>query len=583
MTPTCLARVRDPGQNLRSTIPASPSYGYNTPLVSKRPLFLLIGGIVVAGAAFGAWTIHRGFRATDEPSRLEKILARGVRNFSIPSDEQSKTSPLEKTPENLEAGRQDFRARCSSCHGFDAKGKTTEARGLYPKPPDLSAAQTQKLSDGEIHYIIAYGVRLSGMPAWSVPHETSDGDAWKLTMYVRSLGQPTAAERELEAQSRTTSHYVGSRACEKCHEELYAHWSKTPMANVVRDPREHREAIFPDLTTNKIAPFKKEQVAFVYGSIWKQRYFEKVGDDYFPLGAQWDIVNKAWKPYFVPNGADWWVPFYPADNKQRPTGPLCDGCHSVGYDIKTKQVAEWNVGCERCHGPGSEHAAHPTRSNIVNPVHMNYVDANDTCIQCHSQGQPLQKPLEGKYYDWPVGYQVGLKLRDFWKLEDHKLGELSFSYFPQGTSHKNRMQGNDFVQSVMYRHGVTCFDCHDVHGTGNYAQLRQPAQKLCLECHGPQSPNGPREATLIAHTHHNEDSEGSACIACHMPKIETTLGTTMVRAHTFAFINPSDTEKYAIPNPCTQCHKDKSTQWAKDALRTWPQRSPWRVEQESAP
>src|SRR2546423_15104703 len=128
-------------------------------------------------------------------------------------------------------------------------------------------------------------------------------------MTGRVRGHRTAAERELEAQSRPTSHYIGSRACEKCHAELYAHWSKTPMANVVRDPREHPEAIFPDLTTNKIAPFKKEQVAFVYGSIWKQRYFEKVGDDYFPLGAQWDIVNKAWKPYFVPNGRIGGCPF----------------------------------------------------------------------------------------------------------------------------------------------------------------------------------------------------------------------------------------------------------------------------------
>ena len=101
-----------------------------------------------------------------------------------------------------------------------------------------------------------------------------------------------------------------------------------------------------------------------------------------------------------------------------------------------------------------------------NPAHMNYVAASDTCIQCHSQGQPLSSPIEGKYYDWPVGYHVGLKLADYWKLEDHTLGEpQNFLYFPDGTAHKNRMQGNDFVQSVMYRRGVTCFDCHDVHGT----------------------------------------------------------------------------------------------------------------------
>ena len=40
-----------------------------------------------------------------------------------------------------------------------------------------------------------------------------------------------------------------------------------------------------------------------------------------------------------------------------PTGPLCDGCHSTNYDVQTKRVTEWNVGCERCHGPGSDHVA----------------------------------------------------------------------------------------------------------------------------------------------------------------------------------------------------------------------------------
>ena len=114
---------------------------------------------------------------------------------------------------------------------------------------------------------------------------------------------------------------------------------------------------------------------------------------------------------------------------QRPTGPTCDGCHSVDYNIKTKQVAEWNVGCERCHGPGSEHVAHPLRDNIVNPAQMDAAAGNDTCIECHSQGQPLENPIDGKYYDWPVAYRVGLRLQDFWKLEELHAGADHFLLF----------------------------------------------------------------------------------------------------------------------------------------------------------
>jgi mono/diheme cytochrome c family protein len=76
------------------------------------------------------------------------------------------------------------------------------------------------------------------------------------------------------------------------------------------------------------------------------------------------------------------------------------------------------------------------------------------------------------------------------------------------------------------------------------AQLRKPAQQLCLDCHGPQSPNGPRTATLEEHTHHKQDSPGSQCIACHMPQIETEgPPNTFVRSHTFKFIAPASTVK----------------------------------------
>ena len=86
--------------------------------------------------------------------------------------------------------------------------------------------------------------------------------------------------------------------------------------------------------------------------------FWVIAEDYFPLPVQWNIGNHTWLPYMVPaKGADWLGPLYPPDNMQRPTGPTCDGCHSMDYNIQTKQVVEWNVGCERCHGPGSEHVA----------------------------------------------------------------------------------------------------------------------------------------------------------------------------------------------------------------------------------
>jgi predicted CXXCH cytochrome family protein len=534
--------------------------------------------IAVIGAAGATALILRGFRATSEPTALEAGVARAVRNFAIPRSASAELSAVKATPEVLGEARDIFVASCASCHGTGADGKSRIGHGLYPRAPDLRSARTQKLTDGELHYIIENGVQLTGMPAWGTPHQARDDDPWKLVAYIRSLRPLNASELAIQKVAMS-AHYVGSKSCAKCHAQIYEHWQKTPMANVVRDPREHPDAIIPDLSTNHIAPFTKDQVAFVYGSIWKQRYFTKIGDDYFPLGAQWDIGNKVWRPFLIKPAGAWWAKYYGPANTDHPTGPTCDGCHSVNYNIQTKQVTEWNVGCERCHGPGSEHVANPVRSTVLNPAHMDYVDANNSCIQCHSEGKPTANPHEGRYFDWPVGYNVGLKLQDFWVLDEHALGDTSALYFADGTAHKNRMQGNDFVQSTMYRRGVTCFSCHDVHGTGNNAQLRKPANKICLDCHGPLSPNGPRTATLAAHTHHKDGSAGSECIACHMPKIATQgIPGSFVRSHTFRVVAPEMTDKYNIPNACTSCHTGKPTTWAIDAMKHWPEHSPWRIE-----
>ena len=162
--------------------------------------------------------------------------------------------------------------------------------------------------------------------------------------------------------------FVGSQACKTCHAAIYQRWSKTRMANVVVDPKTHPEAVLGDLSKpNPLVTFKIEDIAFVYGSKWKQRYFTKRGDDYFRFPAQWDVTHQGVAAYFA-EGTDWWVAALSAGQMKRPTGPLCDGCHSVNYNVADQTVTEWNVGCERCHGPGSEHASNPSRANIVNPL-----------------------------------------------------------------------------------------------------------------------------------------------------------------------------------------------------------------------
>jgi predicted CXXCH cytochrome family protein len=544
--------------------------------VRRKSLILtasLCLAVLLAAGALYRFALPGLSSARPAPPHLEVAVATWLLRASVPAAQAVRRNPLSANDADLAEGAALFQQKCAVCHAYDGSGHTQIGAGEYPRPPALRGIAVASLRDGEMFYHIRNGIRNTGMPAWTLPERA----IWQIVLFIRHLPLTAAMASEAPAALPAEAHYVGSAACASCHREIFDRWQRTRMANVVRDPRTHPDAIIPDLgKPDPLLRFTANDIALVYGSRWKQRYFRKVGDNYFVLPAQWDLTHHRWLPYFVEANEDWWAKLYPPDNSERPTGPLCDGCHSVNYDITARSVTEWNVGCERCHGAGSAHVAHPMRGNIINPARLDYVAANDTCIQCHSQGRPPGNPIDGEYYDWPVGFAIGKRLADFWRLEKHRPGDTDFYYFADGTAHKNRMQGNDFVQSLMYARGVTCFSCHDPHGNDNVAMLRAPGNGLCLTCHGANTQNGPHAPTIEAHTHHKADSAGSACTACHMPAIETELGDVKVHAHTFRFIPPSETETLKIPNACTLCHTDKSTAWATTALRGWADRSPWR-------
>src|ERR1700731_2033528 len=75
-------------------------------------------------------------------------------------------------------------------------------------------------------------------------------------------------------QPSTGAHFVGSESCLPCHEKAYTGWKQTRMANVVRDPKQHPDSVLGDFSHQDAArTFSLDDVAFVYGSRYKQRYF----------------------------------------------------------------------------------------------------------------------------------------------------------------------------------------------------------------------------------------------------------------------------------------------------------------------
>ena len=70
----------------------------------------------------GARLIWPGFSSADEPSYLEKTLARAARNLAIPRKARQETNPSTATPEILKEARESFLDPCSVCRGPDGAG-----------------------------------------------------------------------------------------------------------------------------------------------------------------------------------------------------------------------------------------------------------------------------------------------------------------------------------------------------------------------------------------------------------------------------------------------------------------------------
>jgi len=163
--------------------------------MKRGTLILLVLVIPALGAGFVAYSfLHNGVSAKATPTALEVMMARRARHMALPSSARALKNPVPASAENLREGRLHFADHCAICHGNDGSCDTMMGSGLYPKPPDLRLEDTQKLSDGELFWIIENGVRFTGMPAFS-GHHSAPEDTWKLVQFIRHLPQLTADER----------------------------------------------------------------------------------------------------------------------------------------------------------------------------------------------------------------------------------------------------------------------------------------------------------------------------------------------------------------------------------------------------
>ena len=157
--------------------------------------WLWIGVIIVGGILLlSTWLLPGAFSAKGKPSELENKLARLVRHWATPSAIRNATNPISLSPEILEKGLHHFADHCATCHANDGSGKTDMGPNFYPPTPDLRDQVIQSMSDGELFYIIHYGIRFTGMPAWGKGEPEKDMDSWMLVHFIRHLPKITPEE-----------------------------------------------------------------------------------------------------------------------------------------------------------------------------------------------------------------------------------------------------------------------------------------------------------------------------------------------------------------------------------------------------
>lgn len=341
--------------------------------------------------------------------------------------------------------------------------------------------------------------------------------------------------------------FVGSLKCRECHVEEYNSWKDSFHTRIIRPKkggilkgaavRWKTDGTDSGPAKGNVtgATFTLDDVQYVVGSKWKQRYLVKndqTGNLQF-MDKQYNLLSGKWESYDQKN--DW--------------NTICASCHTTGYritryDSKTKKTtgsefSELGVGCEACHGQGAKHISAKDvdrKKTIFNPANVDIVAQSKVCGYCHvkvqteawltAQGNPredMPAPKPGETYrpgddwtKWPDIIMPGLQAE--YPFDKEYTGELKGVFKVDAYSKANgiyeegmhHQQYQGFVQSAHYKSGkISCITCHVPHaGKGKLKKLPKDA---CKACH-----------------------DASYTVDKYMPNTGETTGSLFVRSHTFS-------------------------------------------------
>jgi predicted CXXCH cytochrome family protein len=409
------------------------------------------------------------------------------------------------------------------------------------------------------------------------------------------------------ADNNQVATFVGSTSCQNCHEAEFRDWTgshhelamqvataDTVLGDFNDASFEYfgsstlfytRDDAFYVRTADASGEDREFRIAYTFGVEPLQQYLiEFPGGNLQTLAFSWDTrpASEGGQRWFHVYGDDDYIA--PDDSLhwtglQQNWNYMCAECHStnvdMGFDAATNTFrttySEISVGCEACHGPGSKHLeqvaagkatdAYGLEANLGDHAGATWVMNPETGIAglSETRTQPQQQPEScGRCHSRrgiiAAAYEYGKPLTD-----THMPALLDNSlYFADGQILDEVYVYGSFLQSRMYKAGVTCTDCHNPH-TSRLVSGDNPSD-VCAQCHMP---------TKFAVTEHaGHEPQQAACVDCHM-----TSRTYMVvddrRDHSFRIPRPDLTESIGTPNACGVCHSDRDAAWAATAISEW--------------
>jgi mono/diheme cytochrome c family protein len=131
------------------------------------------------------------------PLPFEKRIARVALHARL-NKEAPKSSPISASDEVYASAASIYRNHCAVCHGLPGQDKTAIAKGEFPKPPEL--LKGKGVTDdpaGETYWVVANGIRLTGMPGFS--DSLSSEQMWQVSLLLANADKlPTTTLSALQ-------------------------------------------------------------------------------------------------------------------------------------------------------------------------------------------------------------------------------------------------------------------------------------------------------------------------------------------------------------------------------------------------